>query len=152
MICRICGGKDIAEVNPGRYICLRRKGFFNNPHMLVRACQRCGVYFLTIPSVENTVLWKVLRTKSNVKTYWRMNRCPACIIQSIRESYVRRYGKDWNRFPLDWWAENDEATITLLVRWGLDKVHVTRYELESPGLPECSPIPSNFIDFCLAEA
>lgn len=152
MICQLCGGQDIIQISSNKYLCSLCKDVFNNPHMLVRKCQRCGDVFLTIPPIESTVLNLVYRTKSNIKTYWRVNQCPECIVKGIREAYVKRYHHDWNIPPLDWWGENNEATISVLIKWGLEKVLVTRYELENPGVPEYSPIPPKFIKFCLTHA
>ena len=144
MICRICGSKEVTQGSSGKYVCAPCKGFFGNNSMPEKVCNKCGITYVTLPVVENTVLELVFRTTSNVKTYWRKTQCPACIVKSIREQYTQRYQKDWNRQPLDWWGKINEATISFLIKWGLNRGDVTRYELEF------SRIPPKFIDFCLA--
>ena len=144
MICRICGSKDIIQSKSGAYVCKLCKAFFGNDS-IPKKCLRCGGTFVTLPVVEDTVLPLAFRTTSNIRTYWRKSQCPTCIVKSIRDNYVRRYGRDWNRPPLDWWGETEQVTISSLIKWGLDKGYMTRYELEH------SRIPPRFIDFCLSE-
>jgi hypothetical protein len=119
--------------------------FFGNPHSIPKECTKCGGTFVTLPAVEDTVLPLVLRTSSNIRTYWRKSMCPRCIIGAIRTSYVQKFGRYWNRPPLDWWGLTEEATISGLVRWTLDRGMTTKYEFESCRMPR------NFIDFCLGK-
>lgn len=144
MICRICGNSDIVKGKAGKAICQVCKYFFGSDN-ISKQCSKCGQTFLTILAVENTVLPIILKTNSNISTYWRKTQCPTCIVQSIRQAYQQKYGKDWNTPPLDWWGKSEKATVAILINDFHRRSLITKYELES------SKIPPKFIDFSLEE-